>query len=347
MKNSSQHLIILPTCRFVKGYMRSVILDIQRGVLDFIPNELYEMYQNYNKQEVDSILSQYNPEEKEIVEEYIDFLIKNEYAILGTQHDTEQIAYLSTTYNYCGHITNCVCEYSDFIHKHIELILNKIDKQLACSAIQILFSETIAIEQLSEFLKNFEDVTFISHIEIILPYSSEYNEKTINKLLIQQWLINKIILYNAPQEKIEDKLHTYIIHTQQKFHRSQCGIIAREYFTQNMFHITEAMHYNTCLHKKLSIDKEGNIRNCPFSIDCFGNIVDNTILDTIHLKSFQKFWTITKDLIQVCKDCEFRYICTDCRTYTKDKNDIYSQPAKCTYNPYIAKWQGEDGYIPV
>ncbi|MDR2057516.1 MAG: hypothetical protein LBP83_04405, partial [Dysgonamonadaceae bacterium] len=48
-----------------------------------------------------------------------------------------------------------------------------------------------------------------------------------------------------------------------------------------------------------------------------------------------------------CKDCEFRYICTDCRAYLQDSNDIYSQPAKCNYNPYIAKWAGEEGYYPV
>jgi len=40
----------------VKGYLRSVILDIQRGILDFIPNELYEIYHKYNKQEINHIL---------------------------------------------------------------------------------------------------------------------------------------------------------------------------------------------------------------------------------------------------------------------------------------------------
>ncbi len=26
---------------------------------------------------------------------------------------------------------------------------------------------------------------------------------------------------------------------------------------------------------------------------------------------------------------------------------MYSQPAKCTYNPYICKWKGEEGCVPV
>jgi len=49
----------------------------------------------------------------------------------------------------------------------------------------------------------------------------------------------------------------------------------------------------------------------------------------------------------VCQDCEFRHICTDCRAFIKDSNNIYSQPAKCGYNPYIAKWQNEEGWISV
>jgi SPASM domain peptide maturase of grasp-with-spasm system len=332
---------------FVKGYCRSVILDIQRGVLDFIPNELYEIYEKYNKQDISCILSHYNTEEREIVKEYIDFLIKNEYAILGTEHDAKYIADLSIGYNYCGQITNCVCEYSDFIRENIELILNKIDKQLSCSAFQLLCSVYISVEQLTEFLKNFEDSAFISHIEVILPYSPEYNDKTIHKLVINQCLINKIILYNSPFDKTDDQLHTFIIHTQQNFSRLNCGIIAKEYFTQNMFHITEALHYNTCLNRKLHIDKDGNLKNCPFSSDSFGNVLDDELEKKIKSKSFQKLGNIKKDEITVCKDCEFRYICTDCRVFIKDLNDIYSQPAKCTYNPYISKWKDEKGYVTV
>ena len=29
---------------------------------------------------------------------------------------------------------------------------------------------------------------------------------------------------------------------------------------------------------------------------------------------------------------------TDCRAYIQDKNNIYSKPAKCNYDPYNAEW---------
>ena len=79
----------------------------------------------------------------------------------------------------------------------------------------------------------------------------------------------------------------------------------------------------------------------------FGHILKTNLNDVVNNSKFKKLWTINKDKIDVCQDCEYRYICTDCRAYIKDSNDIYSQPAKCNYNPYIAKWEGQDGWISV
>ncbi|GHT72873.1 hypothetical protein AGMMS50262_02860 [Bacteroidia bacterium] len=77
-------------------------------------------------------------------------------------------------------------------------------------------------------------------------------------------------------------------------------------------------------------------------IQTFGHINKVKLKSVVESAEFQCLWTIKKDEITVCKDCEYRYICTDCRAFIKDPSDIYSQPAKCTYNPYIAKWEGED-----
>lgn len=109
----------------------------------------------------------------------------------------------------------------------------------------------------------------------------------------------------------------------------------------------ESMQYNSCLNSKVSIDINGDIKNCPSMTKSFGNINNTTLKYTINKKDFQSFWNINKDKIEVCKDCEYRYICSDCRAYLKNPENIYSQPAKCTYNPYIAKWEGEKDYISV
>ncbi len=74
-------------------------------------------------------------------------------------------------------------------------------------------------------------------------------------------------------------------------------------------------------------------------VESFGNIKDTTLEEALNKKGFKKYWNITKDQINICKDCEFRNICTDCRAYTQDPNDIYSKPLKCGYDPYTNVWE--------
>ena len=109
----------------------------------------------------------------------------------------------------------------------------------------------------------------------------------------------------------------------------------------------EAKQYNSCLNRKLFIDSNGNIKNCPSSKQIYGNVQDTTLKSIIENPKFKDIWLINKDKIDVCKDCEFRYMCTDCRCFLKQSNNLYSQPYMCTYNPYIALWESENGYVPV
>ena len=51
----------------------------------------------------------------------------------------------------------------------------------------------------------------------------------------------------------------------------------------------------------------------------FGNTKDTTLAVAIEKLGFKKCWNITKEQIAVCKDCEFRYICTDCGTIKEEQ----------------------------
>lgn len=66
--------------------------------------------------------------------------------------------------------------------------------------------------------------------------------------------------------------------------------------------------------------------------DFYGNIFINNIMNIVYSNNFQKYWYIKKDDIDGCKECEYRYICTDCRVFIKDTENIYSKPIKCPKN---------------
>jgi SPASM domain peptide maturase of grasp-with-spasm system len=71
----------------------------------------------------------------------------------------------------------------------------------------------------------------------------------------------------------------------------------------------------------------------------FGNVKDTKLEDAILKKNFKELWNITKNDIKVCKDCEFRHMCTDCRAYIEDPKDRHSKPLKCGYDPYKCEWE--------
>ncbi len=66
----------------------------------------------------------------------------------------------------------------------------------------------------------------------------------------------------------------------------------------------------------------------------YGNISKDSLVDISRMDHFREVWYINKSKIEVCKDCEYRCLCSDCRAYISDPNNIYSKPLKCHYNPY-------------
>jgi hypothetical protein len=117
---NDKFFILMPCCLLVSGFYRSAIYDMQRETLDFVPTDLHDFCQECNRKSLQYIASKYDKNDKIIVDEYIDFLIENEYAILGSKHDTKHISSLVFNQTNYGHITNCVCEYSIFFAENAE-----------------------------------------------------------------------------------------------------------------------------------------------------------------------------------------------------------------------------------
>ena len=107
-------------------------------------------------------------------------------------------------------------------------------------------------------------------------------------------------------------------------------------------------HYTTahpCLLGKITITEDGDVFPCIFSRDqLLGNVLESPdLLSIIQDSTTQTVWLITKDNVQICKDCEYRYVCFDCRplaaSASGDNADFHSAPPPyCTYNPYTGEW---------
>jgi radical SAM protein with 4Fe4S-binding SPASM domain len=91
-------------------------------------------------------------------------------------------------------------------------------------------------------------------------------------------------------------------------------------------------HFNPCLGGQAAVDRGGEIRPCLWSKDVLGTIGKDNLKDMIISGKFDDYWKQTKDKIDVCKDCELRYACNDCRI--NEEGSMTQKPSFCTYDPY-------------
>ncbi len=97
-------------------------------------------------------------------------------------------------------------------------------------------------------------------------------------------------------------------------------------------------HFNSCWGKKIAVTKDGRIRPCIFSQVIIGDLGDRNIGDIV--EKAKVYWTITKDKVEKCKDCELKYTCFDCRVIASEKggHGLAANPL-CKYDPYTGTWE--------
>lgn len=99
--------------------------------------------------------------------------------------------------------------------------------------------------------------------------------------------------------------------------------------------------YNeNCFSTHLYIGSDMEVYPCPMERRVsHGNLLGNRLKDLIK----PSILNISKDEVEGCKDCEYRYFCIDCRPDSITGN-FYEKPWYCTYNPYEGTWMDFDEF---
>ncbi|MEM8527243.1 MAG: grasp-with-spasm system SPASM domain peptide maturase [Bacteroidota bacterium] len=336
-KNSSLKLKLFPSSMLIKGFSRSLLLDTGRNKYQLIPNTLASIIEKHEGKTYKSIYKSY-PENTEILDEYFTLLDEHEHLILLDDISLfPKINLEKTTHQI---ISNSIIDGDNFSIEEWTKIFNQLLK-LHCTNIQLRFFR----EKKIEFLDRILSLTLESKIrciDIVLPYSLEY-EQSILSFIDKHQRIRYLLLHSSPKsEQISSGSNgsqSVVLSKDRIKNESHCGFIFPEMFIMEMELYTESKHYNSCLNRKVSIDDKGDIKNCPSMSISYGNIRNTTLSEVVDNPKFREYWNIKKDDIKVCKDCEFRHICTDCRAYLENPEDMYSKPLKCGYDPYSCKWE--------
>jgi SPASM domain peptide maturase of grasp-with-spasm system len=323
----------------VKGVNRSIICDLQQNSFEFIPNELYFILTKLSKKTMGGIKAYFDHAYDEIVDEYFGFLIQKEFGRWVAYLDKGFVP-MNFNYEAPNAITICIIDIDKGSKHPMEKIVAGLD-ELICQGVQLRCYDLITPLQLEDYLRFFDD-SKVRGIEVIVPFEEGFTKETLIDLTEKYPRLVYLVLSNAPENKEESyKNEKFKVNytTTRIDTASCCGYINSMYFRVNVKAFTEAKNFNSCLHKKISIDKDGNIGNCPSFPKKYGNINDISLAEAITMDGFKKAGSIKKDDINTCRVCEFRYICSDCRAYTENPDDLLSKPLKCGYDPYSNVWE--------
>ncbi|MFY8097851.1 MAG: grasp-with-spasm system SPASM domain peptide maturase [Flavobacterium sp.] len=333
-----KYIVFYENCVLTKGHNRCLVSDIQKNESELMPIEFYDFVSFLkNKTSIKDLIIYYGEENKKHIKEYLNFIIEKEWGFYANRQEFDLFSKMEFKFNHISKITNAVIQIEKLNIKELQKIIFELEK-LSCKDLVIIFQNDIKLKEINKLNIFFQKTRFKS-LELYIKYNDNLEDLKIN-------ILTRVVLYNSTFNKVipfnKNNFFDVIYTTKNLQTFKFCGVINLEYFNTNDSKVLESINHNSCLHKKISIDKEGNIKNCPAMPQSFGNIKDTTLEEALNHPDFKKYWNVTKDMIQVCKDCEFRHICTDCRAYTERthfEEDIdLSKPLKCGYNPYTNEW---------
>lgn len=322
IQNDTQ-TILSANCFFVKGVKRNLIIDFQNNVWYHIDFDL----------DISNIKSLNN-----ISEEDKKILFDNQILIEVPIGVVKNFIPMNKAFEVPSIIEFGIVDRdkeSTFSIKDVLLWF----EDLLMKHCQFRYFGPINIREINEILNIVHD-SIIESVEFIVPYNIQVVEhfrkiKDLNSKLFS------VTYHSCESDMIklsEKSTHEFFTH-EILLSADQCGVVHPGFFSNSKKHVLKSINYNSCLYKKIGIDVNGNIKNCPTIKNIIGHVSNIKELSFKDLTT--EYWFIKKDEIEICQDCEFRYICSDCRVKVDSQ---YSRPTTCEYNPYTGLWKGQEGY---
>jgi SPASM domain peptide maturase of grasp-with-spasm system len=322
------------------GIKRCSILDVSRNKLYFINSDYYELFEILSKKKISDIVPLF--ESKNDVENF-DIFLKHLYDLeLGIfVDDISLFPPIKITWKHPSIITNAIIDIRHIFHdfNSISMQLN----ELRCKFLQIRSYRIMEIYEVTAIMKSLENKSVL-HVIFFMKYNENRDYYIELENVIKKNISLHITVYNTPEDLLSDVFFTdrfQLNFTSTNIQSSNCcgNINEHSFITPSIQTYMENLLYNGCLNRKISVDENGDIRNCPSMKPSYGNILNVSLAEVVNDKRFKKMWFIKKSEIHICKDCEYRCICTDCRSFLTEPDNIYSKPLKCSYSPHTLKWE--------
>ncbi len=306
---------------FVRGYNRTCIYDLPKHRYDFIPNDFMDKIKSFEHFEKDVIYNLLDSDEIE----WLTFLLDKEYCFFADKNFIDCFPDINLNWKSSSKITNAIIDFDNSKAKFDFKIL----ESLNCKHILIRFTKKFPTDLILSLLnESLNNITFKS-VDI------QIEKKEPSKFYLS---LKKLIIKQISQVTKFDLINSFSINKNLKF---------KPKFVLGIDTFAESQKHNLFFNKKAYFTSNNYIKNGiePNKKFLHKNKLED-IIKIINLKRFKNLWNVNKDKIDVCKDCEFRYMCVDNRLPLKRKNvEEYYFENPCSYNPYISLWDNHENYL--
>jgi SPASM domain peptide maturase of grasp-with-spasm system len=347
-----QYINLYADCFAVRGACKSAIYDLTRHEIVRFPTAFLDVLEASQNDSVGSVLSRAEDEQsKESMLEFFELLIQKEF--INLSGNPTIWPGIRESWDSPCQIQNAIIDVKDQAHD-FGSIFGQLDK-LGCEIVQIrCFTNLHSLDEMQNIVA-LACHTSIQGIELLLKYDPRYSDEAYIRFMESVPIVSPLTIHSSPVDKelvttfgcgseSEASIVKRLLLVKDRISSEHhCGVIHAGNVTPPTTAVFfENRLYNGCLNRKISIDAEGFIKNCPSMKTTFGHHTRASLGEVAMDNRFRSAWHIKKDMIKQCRDCEFRYACTDCRAYLQDPRDILSKPLKCGYDPYTGTWDNWD-----
>ncbi len=298
------YFILYPFCIPVKGAESSVVYNLQFGQLKEIPNSMNDILELLKKATIKEVKKEIGKASVGTLNEYLRFLL-NEGLGFYT-NEPERFPRMAYAYQSPEFIKNAVIQYT-FNQYPLKPVIAELDN-LLCKFLELrIVTDTYSFDALVAAV-DYTAGSTLRAIDLIVKNAPQISKEQYFSLYERNKKLKAIVVYNVEED-------TTVWERGEKidFCKEDFGVEAfnrhypRDIFIVNPDYFMEAQQYNPYYNKKVTIDEHGNIKNCLMHPNSFGNVLRNSIEDTIGKPEFQRLWYAKHDLIEEVNMLATRY----------------------------------------
>jgi len=323
-------------CVLVEGNKLAILQDLKRYALVSLSEVQKEVVLASKQIEISDLNIKFS---EEIVDDVLNLLVNNNFGFY-TNKPFQFPEFNGESFNSPFLFDSAIVE-SDNLSS-LEKVLDRLEV-FNIPDIQLIIYPEFDFSHLVQVLSKYNTSTYRTFqlvIELVKPTDLS---NAIIQLKNEIKRLTNVDVYNSSLltdknafESLKDKMQIRLIGTKLNLSPNK-QVQSFDTFFKHLNFYLEALNYNVGINKKIAVTKELKIKNHITHSKDFGNILEVSIEALVNDVSFTKFWDKPKDVIEKCKDCQFRYCCmSTSEVYEADgklhlKND-------CNYDPYNDIW---------